>query len=110
MANILSRYLLRLYTNLEVVSIGTKFNPTNTMETEYVELFNYTQTILFELEKAKLQEIILSNGVSKLEDSLKKEDEFIKKFSNVKLEKCFSGPIYKGFWKKKNEAFKKDYL
>ncbi len=78
MANILSRYLLRLYTNLEVVSIGTKFNPTNTMETEYVELFNYTQTILFELEKANISsETILTNLIRDLgENNIPKNYNF----------------------------------
>jgi hypothetical protein len=42
--------------------VGTKFFPTNNLETEYVELFNYTQTILFELEKAEItSDSILEN-------------------------------------------------
>jgi hypothetical protein len=42
--------------------VGTKFFPTNNLETEYVELFNYTQTILFELEKAEItSDTILEN-------------------------------------------------
>ena len=54
--------VLSMYTHLNAVSIGTKFNPTNQIETEYVELFNYTQTILFELEKANItSENILNN-------------------------------------------------
>ena len=62
MANNLLRYLLSSYTNLNAVSIGTKFNPTSPIETEYVELFNYTQTVLFELEKATItSETILKN-------------------------------------------------
>ena len=44
------------------IAVGTKFFPTNSLETEYVELFNYTQTILFELEKAEItSDTILQN-------------------------------------------------
>lgn len=50
----LTRYFIKLLTKHEAISIGTKFFPTNTIETEYVELFNYTQTILLEIEKANI--------------------------------------------------------
>ena len=54
MVNILTRALIKLTTNLNPIAVGTKFFPTNSLETEYVELFNYTQTILFELKKAEI--------------------------------------------------------
>ena len=53
MANGLTKSFIKLTTKLNPIAVGTKFYPTNPLETEYVELFNYTQTILFELEKQK---------------------------------------------------------
>ena len=62
MVNILTKALIRLTTKLNPISVGTKFFPTNSLETEYVELFNYTQTILFELKKAEItSDTILQN-------------------------------------------------
>ena len=62
MANSLTKSFIRLTTKLNPIAVGTKFYPTNSLETEYVELFNYTQTILFELEKAEISsETILEN-------------------------------------------------
>ncbi len=58
----LTKSLIKLSTKLNPISVGTKFFPTNSLETEYVELFNYTQTILFELEKAEItSDTILQN-------------------------------------------------
>ncbi|NYB25986.1 MAG: hypothetical protein HVN34_01425 [Methanobacteriaceae archaeon] len=37
-----------------VVSIGTKYYPTNDREREYVEMINYTHTMLLEIEKAHI--------------------------------------------------------
>ncbi len=62
MVNILTKSLIKLTTHLNPISVGTKFFPTNPLETEYVELFNYTQTILFELDKAEItSDSILQN-------------------------------------------------
>ena len=62
MTNSLTRAIIKATTKLEPISIGTKFFPTNNLETEYVELFNYTQTILFEIEKAEINsDTILEN-------------------------------------------------
>lgn len=62
MTSFLTKSLIRLTTKLNPISVGTKFFPTNNIETEYVELFNYTQTILFELEKAEItSDSILQN-------------------------------------------------
>ena len=54
MTSALTRTYIKLTTKLNPISVGTKFFPTNSLETEYVELFNYTQTILFELDKAEI--------------------------------------------------------
>lgn len=54
MTSFLTTAYIKLTTKLNPIAVGTKFFPTNTLETEYVELFNYTQTILFELEKAQI--------------------------------------------------------
>lgn len=62
MTSFLTKSLIKLFTKLTPISVGTKFFPTNNLETEYVELFNYTQTILFELEKAEItSDTILQN-------------------------------------------------
>lgn len=64
MVNSLTKFFIRLTTKLNPIAVGTKFFPTNSLETEYVELFNYTQTILFELEKAEISsDTILENLV-----------------------------------------------
>ena len=64
MANSLTKSFIKLTTKLTPIAVGTKFFPTNSLETEYVELFNYTQTILFELEKAVItSDTILENLV-----------------------------------------------
>lgn len=54
MVNFLTKAIIGLTTNLKPISVGTKYFPTTSLETEYVELFNYTQTILFELKKAEI--------------------------------------------------------
>ena len=62
MTSFLTKSYIRLTTKLNPIAVGTKFFPTNNLETEYVELFNYTQTILFELEKAEItSDTILQN-------------------------------------------------
>lgn len=62
MVNALTKAIIKSTTKLEPIAVGTKFFPTNSLETEYVELFNYTQTILFELEKAEINsDSILQN-------------------------------------------------
>ena len=50
----LTRFLFKLLTKYKVISIGTKYNPTTPLENEYVEMFNYTQTMLLEIEKAEI--------------------------------------------------------
>ena len=62
MVNFLTKALIGLTTNLKPIAVGTKFFPTNSLETEYVELFNHTQTILFEIKKAEINsDTILQN-------------------------------------------------
>ena len=62
MTSALTKSYIKFTTKLNPISVGTKFFPTNSLETEYVELFNYTQTILFELEKAEItSDTILQN-------------------------------------------------
>ncbi|MBZ9570703.1 hypothetical protein KQY27_03975 [Methanobrevibacter sp. TMH8] len=52
--NGLTRALFKFLTKHEIISIGTKYYPTTPLETEYVEMFNYTQTMLMEIEKAEI--------------------------------------------------------
>ena len=62
MVNFLSKAIIKLTTGLTPISVGTKFFPTDSIQNEYVELFNYTQTILFEIEKAEItSDTILKN-------------------------------------------------
>ena len=62
MASSLTKSFIKLTTKLNPIAIGTKYFPTTDLETEYVELFNYTQTILFELKKAEItSDTILQN-------------------------------------------------
>lgn len=62
MVNGLTKSLIKFTSKLNPIAVGTKFFPTNSLETEYVELFNYTQTILFEIEKAEItSDSILQN-------------------------------------------------
>ncbi len=53
-----SDYFLRALSGFflkhKVLSIGTKYYPTNNTEREYVEMINYTQTMLIEIEKANI--------------------------------------------------------
>ena len=64
MTSFLTKSFIKFTTKLNPISVGTKFFPTNNLETEYVELFNYTQTILFELKKAEItSDTILQNLV-----------------------------------------------
>ncbi len=50
----ITRYLISLFTGYRAISIGTRFFPTTETETEYVDLFNYTETVLLELEEAEI--------------------------------------------------------
>ncbi|MDL2246863.1 hypothetical protein LJB96_04515 [Methanobrevibacter sp. OttesenSCG-928-K11] len=74
----LSRYLVKLLTNHEAISMGTKYFPTTPIETEYVELFNYTQTALLEIEKANITtDSIFQNLIRDLgEENIPKNHDF----------------------------------
>ena len=62
--NTLIRKVISLITNHEIISIGTKYFPTTPLETEYVDMFNYTQTMLMEIDKAHITtESIFTNLV-----------------------------------------------
>ncbi|RBQ22716.1 hypothetical protein ALNOE001_16000 [Candidatus Methanobinarius endosymbioticus] len=49
-----SRFIFKFLTKHEIISIGTKYYPTTPLETEYVEMFNFTQTMLMEIDKAEI--------------------------------------------------------
>src|SRR5574344_117160 len=60
----LTRFFFKLITGYEAISIGTKYFPTTPLETEYVDMFNYTQTMLMEIDKAHITtESIFTNLV-----------------------------------------------
>ena len=60
----LLRKVISLITHHEIISIGTKYFPTTPLETEYVDMFNYTQTMLMEIDKAHITtESIFTNLV-----------------------------------------------
>ncbi|EKF86499.1 hypothetical protein [Methanobacterium formicicum] len=52
--NYLLRTLFGFLLKHRVLSIGTKYYPTNEKETEYVEMVNYTRTMLLEIERANI--------------------------------------------------------
>lgn len=53
-ANYLLKALSGFFLKHKVLSIGTKYYPTNNTEREYVEMINYTQTMLIEIDKAHI--------------------------------------------------------
>lgn len=58
------RSIVSAFTKHEIISIGTKYFPTTPLETEYVDMFNYTHTMLMEIEKANITtESIFTNLV-----------------------------------------------
>jgi hypothetical protein len=52
--NYLLRTLFGFLLKHRVLSIGTKYYPTNEKETEYVDMVNYTRTMLLEIERANI--------------------------------------------------------
>ena len=58
------RRIISMITKHEIISIGTKYFPTTPIETEYVDMFNYTETMLMEVDKAHITtESIFTNLV-----------------------------------------------
>ncbi|OPX59256.1 MAG: hypothetical protein A4E25_01261 [Methanobacterium sp. PtaB.Bin024] len=65
--NYLLRTLFGFLLKHRVLSIGTKYYPTNEREQEYVEMVNYTRTMLLEIDKAHIStENIFHNLVTEL--------------------------------------------
>lgn len=52
--NTVLRAILGFFIKRRVISIGTKYFPTTDMEREYVEMINYTHTMLLEVQKANI--------------------------------------------------------
>jgi hypothetical protein len=50
----LMRALFGFFVKSKVLSIGTKYYPTNDREREYVEMLNYTKTMLLEVDRAHI--------------------------------------------------------
>lgn len=50
----LMRGLFGFFVKSKVLSIGTKYYPTNDREREYVEMINYTRTMLLEVDRAHI--------------------------------------------------------
>ncbi|MCQ2738446.1 MAG: hypothetical protein MJ224_07555, partial [archaeon] len=58
------RSIISAITKHDIISIGTKYFPTTPLETEYVDMFNYTKTMLMEIDKANITtESIFTNLV-----------------------------------------------
>jgi len=63
----ISRTIFGFLIKHRVISIGTKYYPTNDMEREYVQMVNYTRTMLLEIEKAHITtENIFNNVLSEV--------------------------------------------
>lgn len=54
MLDFIYKGLFSFFLKNKVLSIGTKYYPTNALEREYVEMINFTQTMLLEIEKAHI--------------------------------------------------------
>ncbi len=54
MLDFIYKGLFGFFLKNKVLSIGTKYYPTNALEREYVEMINFTQTMLLEIEKAHI--------------------------------------------------------
>lgn len=60
----LLRSFISSFTKHQIISIGTKYFPTTPLETEYVDMFNCTKTMLMEIDKANITtESIFTNLV-----------------------------------------------
>ena len=59
----ISRAILGFLIKKKVLSIGTKYYPTNDMEREYVGMINYTRTMLIEIETAHITTSNIFNNV-----------------------------------------------
>ena len=63
----ISRTIFGFLIKNRVISIGTKYYPTNDMEREYVQMVNYTRTMLLEIETAHITtENIFNNVLSEV--------------------------------------------
>ncbi|KZX10587.1 hypothetical protein [Methanobrevibacter curvatus] len=49
-----TRWIFKLLTKKKIISIGTNYHPSTPMEVEYVEMFNFTNTMLMEIEEAQI--------------------------------------------------------
>ena len=61
----ISRAIFGFLIKNKVLSIGTKYYPTNDMEREYVAMINYTRTMLLEIETANITTQNIFNTVLK---------------------------------------------
>ena len=59
----ISRTIFGFLIKNKVISIGTKYYPTNDMEREYVAMINYTRTMLLEIETAHITTENIFNNV-----------------------------------------------
>jgi len=59
----ISRTIFGFLIKNKVISIGTKYYPTNDMEREYVAMINYTRTMLLEIESAHITTENIFNNV-----------------------------------------------
>ncbi len=59
----ISRAIFGFLIKNKVLSIGTKYYPTNDMEREYVSMINYTRTMLLEIETAHITTQNIFNNV-----------------------------------------------
>jgi len=59
----ISRVIFGFLIKHKVISIGTKYYPTNDMEREYVNMINYTRTMLLEIETAHITTPNIFNNV-----------------------------------------------
>ncbi|MDR0911674.1 MAG: hypothetical protein LBM96_03615 [Methanobrevibacter sp.] len=59
----LIRWIFKGLTKHPIISIGTKYNPANPLEVEYVEMFNFTNTMLMEIKPAEITSDTIFNNL-----------------------------------------------
>lgn len=76
--NALLRWIFKLILKHKIISIGTKYNPASNTENQYVNMFNFTKTMLMEITPANITtESIFYNLLQDIgEENIPKNHQF----------------------------------
>ena len=78
MVNALTKFIIKSTTKLEPISVGTKFFPTNNLETEYVELFKSSDALIHDCGSFMAEYLVTNKPVLFLEKNNYKIEELDK--------------------------------